>query len=423
MDDRSGSRRPSHADSSAGSTTRPLRIRLTVLAGVVTALVLAGASLLLVLLFQRSATATADDLSRSRAADLLTLAARGTLPQTLTTVGDDGVAQVLDDEGRVLAASDNVQGKPALTTERPDDDDAVVFQINDAPDDDETEDYRVWAVQGESPDGPVFAYVGTSMEAVSESVSSLVRSLVIAIPLVLVALIGLVWVLVGRTLRPVEAAHARQRAFVADASHELQSPLASFRAQLEVALEHPAGTDWEQTARDLLSDSDQMESLVRDLLFLARQDEGPAPPGHLVDLDDVVLEEVARLRSRTTLRTDTQGVSAAPVRGSRDDLARVVRNLLDNAAQHARSAVTVTSSSSATGVVLAVSDDGPGVAPEQRAHLFERFYRGDEARWRAAASTGLGLPIVAAVVARHGGWVEVGEPPSGARFVVHLPTA
>jgi signal transduction histidine kinase len=101
----------------------------------------------------------------------------------------------------------------------------------------------------------------------------------------------------------------------------------------------------------------------------------------------------------------------------------VARNLLDNAVRHARSAVIVACSSSAGGAVLAVSDDGPGVAPEERAHLFERFYRGDEARWSGAGSTGLGLPIVAAVVSRHGGRVEVGEPPAGAQFVVHLPSA
>lgn len=392
------------------------------LAGVAAAVVLAIASVVVVLLFQQSVTSTSDDLNRSRAADLLTLAARGALPTTLTNVGDEGVAQVVDDSGRVLAASANVRNRPQLTSQRPQGEQAILLKLEDAPDDDETEDYRVWAMRGESPAGVVYAYVGTSAEAVSESVASLVGALLIAIPLLLIALIGLVWMLVGRTLQPVEAAHARQRAFVADASHELQSPLASFRAQLEVALEHPTGTDWEQTARELLSDSDRMESLVRDLLFLARQDEGPAPPDTLVDLDDVVLEEAARIRSRTALPVDTRGVSAAPVRGSRDDLARVVRNLLDNAVRHARSAVTVSCSISSGEVVLAVSDDGAGVAPEQRPHLFERFYRGDEARSQGSGSTGLGLPIVAAVVSRHGGQVEVGEPPTGAQFFVHLPS-
>jgi signal transduction histidine kinase len=396
---------------------------LTALAGVATAVALAVASAVVVLLFEQSVRSTSDDLNRSRAADLLTLTDRGALPTTLAGVGDDGVAQVVDESGRVLAASGNVRNRPPLTSQRPQGDQAILIELKDAPDDDETEDYRVWAIRGESPEGVIYAYVGTSAEGVRESVASLMGALLIAIPPLLIALVGLMWLLVGRSLEPVEAAHARQRAFVADASHELQSPLASFRAQLEVALEHPTGTDWEQTARELLSDSDRMESLVRDLLFLARQDEGPAPPTTLVDLDDVVLEEVARIRSRTTVPVDTSGVSAAPVRGSRDDLARVARNLLDNAVRHARSAVTVACSSAAGGVMLAVSDDGPGVAPEQRAHLFERFYRGDEARWSGTGSTGLGLPIVAAVVSRHGGRVEVGEPPAGAQFVVHLPSA
>jgi signal transduction histidine kinase len=221
----------------------------------------------------------------------------------------------------------------------------------------------------------------------------------------------------------VEAAHARQRAFVADASHELQSPLASFRAQLEVGLEHPEGTHWDQTARDLLVDSDRMERLVRDLLYLARQDESTPPQRDLVDLDDVALEEAVRLRSRTTLRVDTGGVSAAPVRGSREELTRVVRNLVDNAATHARSVVTVRTATTASGVELVVSDDGPGVDPRDRAHLFERFYRGDQGRRHDRGSTGLGLAIVASVVARHGGSVEVAQPAAGARFVVRLPTA
>jgi signal transduction histidine kinase len=408
---------------SRGGSTGPLRSRLTVVACLVTGAVLAVASVVLVLLFKQSLTSTADDLSRSRAVDLIELAQRDALPPTLTNINEDGVTQVVGDNGAVLAASSNIHGKPPITSEQPAGDDPEVFMVDDAPDDDETEDYRVWAMRGTSPDGDVIAYVGTGREAVGEPVASLLRSLVVAVPLVLVALTGLIWVLVGRTLRPVEAAHARQRAFVADASHELQSPLASFRAQLEVALEHPAGTGWEPTARDLLDDSDRMERLVRDLLYLARQDETAAPPADLVDLDDVVLEETRRLRSRTTLPIDTGSVSAAPVRGSRDDLARVVRNLLDNAERHAASRVTVTTTTTASGVELVVSDDGPGVGLRHRPHVFERFYRGDEARQHEAGSTGLGLAIVAAVTARHGGSVNLAGSGPGAHFVVHLPPA
>jgi signal transduction histidine kinase len=335
----------------------------------------------------------------------------------------------------VLAASEDVEGFGPISTVWPeeeadggddedeeDDPEPVLLNLEDAPDEEDTEGYRVWAMRGDSPNGPVVAYVGTSPESTNEAIASLIRNLAIAVPLALAALTGLVWVLVGRTLRPVEAAAARQRAFVADASHELQSPLAAFRAQLEVGLQHPTGTDWDSTARELLADSDRMERLVRDLLFLARQ-EGAAAPPRLVDLDDVVLEESARLRTRSSKAIDTSRVSAAPVRGSPDDLTRLVRNLLDNAERHARSWVVVETWSTADGVQLLVTDDGPGIPAEHREHVFERFFRGDEVRGAESRSTGLGLAIVKAVAERHGGSVELTSWGPGAQFAVQLPPA
>lgn len=406
------------------SPTRSLHFRLTLLASAATAVVLAAASVLLVLLFDRSLTTNVDELAQSRADDLLSLAERDELPDPITTVGDDGIAQVVDADSRVIATSSDIEGHPPITSVWPEDDEAVgPITVEDAPDEEETEDYRVWALRGDTPDGPVVAYVGMSPDTVSESVSSLIRNLAIALPLILVALTALVWVVVGRTLRPVEAAAARQRAFVADASHELQSPLASFRAQLEVALEHPDGTDWTRTARELLADSDRMELLVRDLLFLARQEEAVAEPARLVDLDDVVLEECTRLRLRARTVIDTSGVSAAPVRGRREDLSRLVRNLLDNAERHAASRVVVTTWTAPDGVRLIVTDDGPGVPPQHREHVFERFYRVDESRGPETRSTGLGLAIVKAVAERHGGSVELTSWGPGAQFAVHLPPA
>jgi signal transduction histidine kinase len=123
------------------------------------------------------------------------------------------------------------------------------------------------------------------------------------------------------------------------------------------------------------------------------------------------------------LDIDTASVSAAPVRGSRDDLARVVRNLLDNAERHALSRVAVSSTTTESGVELIVSDDGPGIDSRHRPHVFERFYRGDEARRHDAGSSGLGLAIVAAVTARHGGSVDLAGSGPGAHVVVHLPPA
>jgi signal transduction histidine kinase len=322
----------------------------------------------------------------------------------------------------VLAASANLGDSGPITDRLPGERGPEPLDLSGVRDDDETEDYRVWAVSASGVDGPAVVYVGHSTEAAGEAVASLVGALALGIPLVLVAAAVLLWHLVGRTLAPVEQAMRRQRTFVADAAHELQSPLAAYRTSLEVALEHPARTDWPRTARTLLADGARMEQLVRDLLFLARQDATPAEH-RLVDLDDVVLEEARRLRVSARVALDTSGVSAAPVRGSRGDLGRMVRNLLANADQHAASAVTVRLSAEPDGVRLEVYDDGPGVRPEDRDRIFDRFFRGDEARGHRAGSTGLGLAIARSVAERHGGTLTLGEPTTGAELVAMLPPA
>lgn len=398
----------------------PLRWRLTAVAALVLAVILALAAVAIVLSFQRSLHATADDLSRTRALDVAAAVEADALSELLVDVGDDSVAQVVGSDGRVLAASANLGDSGPITDARPEDDKPAAYDLKDVRDDDETEDFRVWAVTARGPDGPAVVYVGHGTEAITETVASLVGALALGLPLVLVLATALLWTLIGRTLRPVEEAHQRQRAFVADAAHELQSPLASYRTSLEVGLEHPGSTDWPLTARDLLADGDRMERLVRDLLFLARQDE--APTAHrLVDLDDVVLEEARRLRSSARVEIDTSGVSAAPVSGSRDDLGRLVRNLLANANRHATSRVTVGLTSDAAGARLVIADDGPGVPTEHRDRVFDRFYRGDESRAHETGGTGLGLAIVQAVAGRHGGTARLDPGSSGASFVVHLP--
>ena len=219
----------------------------------------------------------------------------------------------------------------------------------------------------------------------------------------------------------LEDASNRQREFVGNASHELQSPLASFRTQLEVAAAHPEGADWPSLARNLLADGNRMESMVQDLLFLAREDAEATRPTRPVDLDDVVLEEVTRMRSTCTADVHADGVSGAPLPGHREDLARLVRNLLDNACAYASSRVDVTLETTDGRVELIVSDDGPGVAPEDKPRIFDRFYRADPVRNPQSSGTGLGLAIAAAVAEAHGGTITVTDGDPGARFVVSLP--
>lgn len=398
------------------------RRRLTLVATAVSGVVLVAASALVLVLFQRQVVSTGDDLSRGRAADLAALAADGIVPALLADIGDDSVGQVIGPDGSVVAASDGLTGAPAMTDVRSRGDDASQIDLDGVPDDEETEDYRAWVVTDEGPEGRFTAVVGVSRESIREDVVALGLALLVAMPLVLVAAAALLWLLLGRTLRPVEEAHRRQRAFVADAAHELQSPLAAHRAQLEVAQRDDAPAAWDEVVADLLADTDRMERLVRDLLFLARQDSSPVTGWSLVDLDDVVLEEVVRARASSSVVVDARGVSAAPVRGSRDDLARLVRNLLANAVRHARERVTVTCGQDGSGTLLVVADDGLGIEPALREAVFERFLRADPARGHDSG-TGLGLSIARAVAERHGGGVHVVDSNGGARFEVRLPRA
>ena len=183
-------------------------------------------------------------------------------------------------------------------------------------------------------------------------------------------------------------------------------------------------------AHELLDGSQGMERMVRDLLFLAREDEDAATaPQELVDLDDVVLEEAARARATSSVEIRTAAVSAAPVRGNREQLVRLTRNLLENAVHHAARRVELSLTTTEGEVRMTVHDDGPGVPAAARDRIFDRFVRADDARSRQTGGSGLGLSIVAAVARRHGGVVELLDPfdgakgATGATFVLRLPVA
>jgi signal transduction histidine kinase len=222
-----------------------------------------------------------------------------------------------------------------------------------------------------------------------------------------------------------------QRRFTSDAAHELRSPLTGVRATLEVAQRQP---DRAAPAIDTaIAQIDRAARLVDDLLVLARHDGGAASsPMRLADLDDVVRTEARSVAERHPgLTVDRSGVQPVQAPASAVAIARVVQNLLDNAAAHARSRVRVrlgTSSlpdTSGRPVVhweLRVDDDGPGIAREHRERVFERFARVDDARSRHTGGTGLGLAIVREVVEQHGGTVTVGDSDlGGASFVVRVP--
>jgi signal transduction histidine kinase len=290
-------------------------------------------------------------------------------------------------------------------------------------------------------------------------------ALAVGLPLLLLIVGAACWWIVGRALRPVEgiraqvaeigsggldrrvpeppvqdeigrlartmnemldrlhAASNRERRFVADASHELRSPIASLRTQIEVQQRY-SGSNGEQedVLSSQLAEVTRMERLVSDLLLLARGDERKlAARLQLVPLQQIVLEEVARSGGNGHASVDTSGVRPVTIVGDPEGLARVVRNLLDNAGRHALGRVDVTLRVHGDDAELRVANDGPRIPPEARERIFERFTRLDQGRARDEGGAGLGLAIVWEILASHGGRIRVDDRAPGACFVVSLP--
>ncbi len=232
---------------------------------------------------------------------------------------------------------------------------------------------------------------------------------------------------VGDALAARHASETRVRQFVADASHELRTPLAAIRGYAELT-RRTSDEVPEQIAhamRRVESEAVRMTSLVEDLLLLARLDAGRPLARDPVDLSRVVVDCVSDARIAGPDHDWRLELPPEPVvvSGDQHKLQQVLVNLLSNARVHTPGGTTVTTSLVRRGgdVVLTVADDGPGVPAELQAEVFERFARGDNSRSRAAGSTGLGLSIVAAVVAAHGGEVEVESRAGDTRFSVRLP--
>jgi signal transduction histidine kinase len=263
--------------------------------------------------------------------------------------------------------------------------------------------------------------VSRGLDDVQDAQRAVAHALWIAIP-VLLALIGLVtWLIAGRTLRPVREAGERQRRFVADAAHELRSPVASIRQHAEVASVHPETTDVHELATTVGAEGIRLQGLVDDLLLLARLDEGNTSSAAEVDLDDLVLAEAERLRASTSDEVRTGDVHAGRINGDARSLERLVRNLSENAARHAGTIAFGLAAQNGH-VTLTVDDDGPGIPAAERERVFERFVRLDEGRGRTDGGTGLGLAIVREVARAHGGDVTLGDSPlGGLRAEVSLP--
>jgi two-component system OmpR family sensor kinase len=223
---------------------------------------------------------------------------------------------------------------------------------------------------------------------------------------------------------------ARLRQFLADASHELRTPLTSIRGYAELArMQKAVGADSEDNLSRIESEGTRMSRLVEDLLLLARGEQpiDVEPVRELIDVAEL-LDDVAST-SRAAFPDRRISVDAGPglhVVGDPDQLLRAVRNLVANAAMHTAEgrSILVRAFPDRAEVVIQVVDGGPGLPPEQAAHVFERFWRADKTRSRARGGTGLGLAIVAAIVAAHGGSVRFDSSvEQGSTVTIRLPEA
>ncbi|MBU3863466.1 HAMP domain-containing protein [Streptomyces sp. 4503] len=454
-----------------------LRTRVTMWATMVVALAMVAAGLGLLLGLQHSMWSDRDNTVRQRLSDVTALIRHDRLGSLIPSNGGDAdVVEVLGPQGKVVAGSDYdtrpgspsgfpnplppqvLAGHPA-TLEN--------LRIGDGG------DFRVQARPVRIDDRPATIVVGVSLAQAEHTLSSLTTGLAIGVPTLTALVAWTISLTAGRTLRPVETlrrqaaditatdlhrrldlpacqdevhalgvtlndmlarlddASVAQRRFVADAAHELRSPLTALRAQLEVMSHYPDPERDPRVAVALLEDTVRLHDLVEGLLALARS-EDPArsrsQAARVIDLDEVVLAEVRRQRSLARADIDARRVSAGRVRGDTESLRCVVRNLLDNARRHAAQRIRVTLGEHEGTVELTVSDDGAGIPAADRLRVFERFTRLDEARSREAGGSGLGLAIVGTVVTAHGGTAHADQDPApedgglgGALLVVRLP--
>ncbi|MDH2429508.1 ATP-binding protein [Sphaerisporangium sp. TRM90804] len=425
---------------------KSLRFRLTATASAALAVALAAAASLLVSVLGRALISSTDDVAYQRAREVAALADAGRLYDNSVAVSDGTIVQVLDASGRITHVTLGGDRLVPLLNAR---------ERASAP-----PDGRGRMVDGDQYGipGPLRVVVvradngrtviaARSFKDVAESLSTTVHMLAIGTPLLLALLGAAGWMIIGRTLRPItalrrgaaeisgtarsrrlpvpeahdevrelattlndmltrlETADASQRALVSDAAHELRSPLASIRLQLEVALGHPEGQEWRETAEGVLEDTLRLARLAEGLLTLARLDERRVRARREpVDLGELAASMADRYDG-AVVKAGT--VEPAVVAGDAMDLQRVLVNLLDNAVRHADSRVVVEVRARGDAAEVTVSDDGPGIPAADRERVFNRFTRLDSARSRDEGGAGLGLAIVRETVLAHGGTVRL----------------
>lgn len=441
-----------------------VRTRSALAAAAVMTICLAIAGGLLLLVLYQSLESTAEHAAGLRAEQIAAqLRADGLddLDSTLlATDGQIGVVQVVGETGIIRSASNGAPRSPLAATSLDDGQSRYLGRVESAAGD----EYWVSARGAVADDTAVTILVGVDREPVEDIVGEVGALLAVGAPLLIALVAAATYRLVGTALRPVEAIRTRvasisiadltervpvprthdeiaelaatmnamlsrlehgraaQLRLVSDVSHELRSPLATITTALELASGRPELIDRDLIDESLLPESQRMSRLLQDLLLLARSDEGALGLRREdVDVDDLLAAEASRLGGGGPIHVVTD-IQACRVTGDRAALARVFRNLADNAARHARNTVTLSCHPAPGAVVVSIADDGPGVPAGDRGRIFERFVRLDEARARASGGTGLGLAIVAEVVRSHRGNVTVHDASGGgAVFTVSLP--
>jgi signal transduction histidine kinase len=441
---------------------RSLRARLTLATSAGLALALALAAVLLVSALHASLVRDLDVSARQGAVEVAALLDQNRLPSPVPVAPGTLTIQVLDATGRITNIS---PGADRLVPMLP------LAQARAAA---RTGQARTLAgpplglpsmlrVVAVAAAGHHVVISAISYTQASDSLATLARVLAIGTPLLFALLALVTWLLTGYTLRPIAAlrrgaaevtqtgvprdlpvppardevrslavtlndmlsrlaeAQQQQRDLVSDTAHELRSPIASIRAQLEVALDHPDGVDWAETARDVHADTLRLARLTEDLLLLARLDERQLRRKP-VDVAAVCESVSARYATaRVPVRTETAGPCV--VAGDAEALSRLLVNLLDNAVRHAASRVCVSVRAEGRWAVLTVADDGPGIPAEDAERAFGRFSRLDNARSREGDTdgAGLGLAIVRSTAKAHGGSASLGDAAPGLLATVRLP--
>jgi len=378
----------------------------------------------------------------------------GTVLQALSTSGGD-----------VLYASNGITGSARISRVTPPGDSVMKVAISPVFMAQNDFNLAYGATTASTRFGAIIVYAAGSTAQADQATRILVIELgVLVLPSVALLTALISWWVVGRSLRPVEAirrevadistaasghrvptpkgddeiarlaitmnamldrlesASTHQRQFVADASHELRSPLASIMVQVEMLEARATDSSVRETAKILTDEASRLDRLVDDLLLLAKSDEhAMVVEQRDFDLDDLLLSEAKRLRQIGRVEVNARGVKPVRVVGDPELLRRAIRNLVDNAERYATSTVTFTSTLTREGALIGIADDGKGIDDALRATLFDRFSRGDSSRVRGTGGTGLGLAIVAQIIALHGGTIDLAPSDRGAHFRIHLP--